>query len=165
LYSPGVNGWTSGLTGKHGTLLRWAPWLATLAAADLRRRLLGQPESTMRRELPRLTEADREIVSRPEVWQLLVQTAAESVRSGAGVVKDDIMAAAQPWGFDPAQVLVPVRVWYGAEDSDIPSAAVEELIAKLPTAEARCLSGEGHFLIFRHREEIIAGLTSAPIPN
>lgn len=146
------------------TLARWAPWLVTLAAADIRGRRLGHPASTLRRELPKMTEADREIVSQPEVWQLLVQTAAESVRAGAGGLRDDIMAAAQPWGFDPAQVLVPVKVWYGADDSDIPPAAIEELIAKLPTAEAHRLSGEGHFLIFRHWEEIIADLVSTPIP-
>jgi pimeloyl-ACP methyl ester carboxylesterase len=49
---------------------------------------------------------------------------------------DDHIALVRPWGFDPAGISVPVSIWHGAQDSRIPGAHTDWLLAHLPSAQA-----------------------------
>jgi hypothetical protein len=58
---------------------------------------------------------------------------------------DDCVAMTKPWGFDPADITVPVSVWYGPDDVLCPSAHAEWLLANIPAAQSRPLR-DGHML-------------------
>jgi pimeloyl-ACP methyl ester carboxylesterase len=58
---------------------------------------------------------------------------------------DDCIAMTRSWGFDPAQITVPVSVWYGPDDVLCPAAHAEWLLAHIPGAERRVLPA-GHLL-------------------
>ena len=85
----------------------------------------------------------------------MVETLGEAFHSGVQGLKDDVLASARPWGFDPSTVKVPSIVWYGDADTTIPPGAVEELVAKLPNCEPHKIAGAGHFLLFAYWEEIL----------
>lgn len=68
-----------------------------------------------------------------------------AVRQGVGGYVRDNMTEVRPWGFDPAAVAVPVIVWHGREDRNVPIAHGEWLAATIPTAVAHLGDDDGHF--------------------
>lgn len=75
----------------------------------------------------------------------------------------DARIYAEPWGFDLADIRVPVRLWHGREDRNFHCSLAEEVAARIPGCHARMLEGEGHYslLMLRHRE-ILLDLMSDP---
>jgi pimeloyl-ACP methyl ester carboxylesterase len=56
---------------------------------------------------------------------------------------DDSLALAQPWGFEPEKITVPVEIWYGTDDSSIPSEHSEWLLTHIASAQGHPYTG-GH---------------------
>lgn len=70
----------------------------------------------------------------------------------------DLRTLTAPWGFDPAQVRQPVRLWHGADDATVGVAHQRWLAATLPAAEPRLCPGAGH-LFFRQRlHDVLSGV-------
>lgn len=63
-----------------------------------------------------------------------------------GIVDDDL-AFTRAWGFDLADLHVPVTVWQGSDDLMVPFAHGEWLAAAIPGADAHLLAGDGHLSI------------------
>jgi pimeloyl-ACP methyl ester carboxylesterase len=77
-----------------------------------------------------------------------------------GVVgmRDDGLAAVAPWGFDLADLRVPVAVWQGHQDAMVPYAHGVWLAEHVPGVEAHLLEDEGHVSLVTRMEEILADL-------
>jgi pimeloyl-ACP methyl ester carboxylesterase len=91
---------------------------------------------------------------------------ARSLRSAAGGStagwRDDDGAFLAPWGFDPAAIDVPVRLWQGSEDLMVPHAHGAWLAAALPQAVATMATGEGHIsLLTRRLDEMLDDVVEA----
>jgi len=77
-------------------------------------------------------------------------------------VFSDAQIYAQPWGFRPEEIRVPVRLWHGREDRNFRCSVAEELAACIPGCTATFLESEGHYSIaFRQCEAILRDLLSA----
>jgi pimeloyl-ACP methyl ester carboxylesterase len=74
---------------------------------------------------------------------------------------DDLLAMTRPWGFELAQLAVPVSVWYGPGDVLSPRGHAEWLLAHVPGAARRELPGGGHLLGDREFDSLYAWLTAA----
>ena len=68
----------------------------------------------------------------------------ESISNGIEGWFDDDIAFVHPWGFDVADIRVPVTVWQGAQDRMVPFAHGEWLAAHVAGAKARLFDDEGH---------------------
>ena len=72
---------------------------------------------------------------------------------------DDDLAFVQPWGFDLAEIGIPVTVWQGDLDLMVPFAHGEWLRHHLPTAISHAAPGHGHIsLITTYRDAIVDNL-------
>jgi len=131
-----------------------APWLLRLVYRSLpnpRRK----PEKLMRKMLAGLPEPDQEILGRPEVFELGAAYNAAGVIHGFAGMVDEVRLLAQPWGFDLAQIGIPVTLWQGSVDSAAPMPMAEYLASAMPRAELRVIEGAGHLFIIDHLAEIL----------
>ncbi|GAB7052350.1 alpha/beta hydrolase [Catenuloplanes indicus JCM 9534] len=69
---------------------------------------------------------------------------AEALRPGVDGWLDDDLALTGDWGFDLAEIAVPVHLWQGREDLMVPYAHGEWLAAHVPGVTAHLEPGEGH---------------------
>jgi pimeloyl-ACP methyl ester carboxylesterase len=74
---------------------------------------------------------------------------------------DDVLAMTRPWGFELAQITVPVSVWYGSRDVLSPRGHGEWLLAHVPGAARRELPSGGHLLGDTDLDGLYAWLTAA----
>jgi pimeloyl-ACP methyl ester carboxylesterase len=59
----------------------------------------------------------------------------------------DFWLFARPWDVDISQIRVPVDVWQGTEDRNVPFAHGRVIADRCPTAELHVVEGGGHLLI------------------
>lgn len=97
-----------------------------------------------------LTEVDRAVVD-DEVAQWLTDVFHKAAAQGVRGVRDDGLAAVAPWGFDLADVTVPVSIWQGSDDAMVPPTHGAWLAAHVPGARAHLLDGEGHLTLVTTR--------------
>jgi pimeloyl-ACP methyl ester carboxylesterase len=69
-----------------------------------------------------LDAADRAILARPEMAEMIRESQGEIDRGGPWGWADDDLAFVSDWGFDLAEISVPVEVRYGARDVLVPAA-------------------------------------------
>jgi len=81
-----------------------------------------------------------------------------AISTGIAGWRDDDLAFVADWGFDLAQISVPVEVWQGRQDRMVPFAHGQWLAAKMPSAQAHLFSTEGHLSIVNQLPELLAGL-------
>ncbi|OHB24913.1 MAG: hypothetical protein A2X84_04005 [Desulfuromonadaceae bacterium GWC2_58_13] len=101
---------------------------------------------------------DRQLLKRPDFRDVMTLSALEAFAQDGRGPACDMQIYASHWGFDPADVRLPVVLWQGLEDRATPPALAEFLASRLPACQLRLIEGEGHFsLPIRHMDEILAG--------
>jgi pimeloyl-ACP methyl ester carboxylesterase len=71
---------------------------------------------------------------------------------------DDCVAQLTPWGFDVAQISVPVLLLHGAQDRAVPFSHGQWLASHIPGVETWFFDDEGHALRENHIEDVHAWL-------
>jgi pimeloyl-ACP methyl ester carboxylesterase len=101
-----------------------------------------------------LSERDK-IASAKPTWKVLLDSCAFTMAQGWGWVADDYSSYLQPWGFDPRDVRVPVVIWQGGMDKNVPVQHGKWLAANMPNARLEMRADESHLGIFVNYEEEI----------
>ena len=133
--------------GRHPRLARR---LFAVARPLLRRRIIT-PSTIVGGGLP---ESDRAVLNRATMAGL-ARVWREGFRRGTMGAMSDAQIYARPWGFDLADVRVPVTLWIGGADSLIPARSLEPY-ASIPGVGWHVLDGEGHYsLAIKHGASIL----------
>jgi pimeloyl-ACP methyl ester carboxylesterase len=106
------------------------PFIAEAAAGIMATIAAGGPEMLPEPDEPAPASPARAIDD-PAAMARLRATFADSLDGWI----DDQFAAIQPWGFEVAEIAVPVGIWHGSHDTRMPRAHSDWLTASIPTAE------------------------------
>ena len=159
---------TKGPDAVRGGLVELAPYAAPVVSATrvplglalaqairLVRPLAGLAIDGYARVQP---AGDRRLLARPEFRAMFLDDLLNGARFHMGAVLSDIVLFTRPWGFDAADVTVPVRWWHGDADHIIPFAHGEHMVARLPDATLTAIAGESHLGGLGVAEEVLSTL-------
>ena len=79
-------------------------------------------------------------------------------RTPVRAVIEDYLVCRRPWGFEPADLHIPVTLWHGRADRLVPLSHTLALGAAIPVSTARVDPEGGHFFYSRRLGEIIESL-------
>lgn len=92
---------------------------------------------------------------RTELGAFMHRSIVESLGNSAYGLVDDDIAFTRPWGFDVAEIRVPIQVWQGNQDLMVPFNHGKWLAARIPGADAHLVPEFGHMTpLARHLPEI-----------
>jgi pimeloyl-ACP methyl ester carboxylesterase len=87
---------------------------------------------------------DRTLLSRPEFKAMFLDDLLNGSRFQTLAPLSDLLLFTQHWGFDLADVAVPVRWWHGDEDHIVPLRHGQHVVDRLPDAVLEVIEGESH---------------------
>jgi len=111
-----------------------------------------------------LTADDRSIVSDTAMRSMMLRNFREAVRTSPYGWIDDVFALTGPWGFDPADIRVPVLLWHGGKDVFSPPAHASWLAARIPRARTVVEPTAAHFAAVRALPRVIGWLLGDALP-
>ncbi|MHA5051348.1 alpha/beta fold hydrolase [Streptomyces sp. SD15] len=92
-----------------------------------------------------LTDDDRQIVSDTGIRSMLLRNYQEALRTSPYGWIDDVLALTGHWGFDLAEIRVPVLLWHGAMDAFSPASHASWLAERIPRATVAVEPTAAHF--------------------
>lgn len=145
-----------GRSGKF--LLRRTPALvrAGFSALDFYRRRF--PHRIAKRSLQTLHPADQALLRQLDFLPTLVEVQADAFAQGIRHLVGDLKLYDAPWGFDPANITVPTRLYVGSDDVQVPADCSHWLAQRIPNAKLTIYPAEAHYIPFTHAEEILAAI-------
>jgi pimeloyl-ACP methyl ester carboxylesterase len=117
-----------------------------------------------------LPACDLAVVSRPEVRDLLLAEASSFNSAALRASVQDMAIGIREWGFDPQEIGMPIHIWHGELDRNIPVAHALHLVQTIPEATLHRFAGEGHWMLVDHMSEILSVVSSerpslSPMPT
>jgi pimeloyl-ACP methyl ester carboxylesterase len=77
-------------------------------------------------------------------WKILFDSCAFTMRAGWDWVADDYSSYLNPWGFDPRDVEVPVIIWQGGLDKNVPPQHGTWLAEHIRNSTLKLIEDESH---------------------
>lgn len=130
------------------------PWLAGQVLKFMRWGTKN-PEKMIAASGKGMPDADRAIADRPDAAAPFAAFIADAMRNGTTGVRDDMRLAASHWGFEPSRSDVPVVIWHGDADTNVPVAAAKWLADRLPNATLKLVPDGGHISVLDANAEHI----------
>ncbi len=112
---------------------------------------------------------DKELLARPEFRAMFLDDLLNGSRYHFGAVLADIILFTRHWGFEAADVEVPVHWWHGDSDHIIPHRHGVHMSERLPHARFSTIDGESHLGGLGAATEVLTelmelGPRAAPLP-
>ncbi|WP_231123801.1 alpha/beta fold hydrolase [Nocardioides sambongensis] len=87
---------------------------------------------------------DKNLLARPEFKAMFLDDLLNGARFQTSAPLADLVLFTREWGFDLADVAVPVRWWHGDEDHIVPFRHGQHVVDRLPDATMSTIDGESH---------------------
>jgi pimeloyl-ACP methyl ester carboxylesterase len=139
----------------------WIVLLRPLVATALARSRKN-PERAIDQFLSKLPAPDDEMMARPEIRESLLEEIRHLSADFGRTAMQDMAIGVRDWGFRLEDITVPVHLWHGDRDRNIPIAQGELQAELIPNATLHRCPGEAHATYVTHMREILETLTGAP---
>ncbi len=126
------------------------PLFAAQAALDRR-----WPERVLTMMERELGPADAATLRRPEVRAAFLSDMRSASRSTGAAIARDYALFVRDWGFRLDDITVPVHLWHGDADRDVPVVQARRQAEAIPGAVLHVVPGEGHLLLASRLGEIL----------
>lgn len=103
-------------------------------------------------------KGDKELLARPEFRAMFLDDLLNGSRFQVSAPLADVVLFTRHWGFEAADVRVPVRWWHGAADHIVPHAHGVHMVDRLPDATLSTIDGESHLGGLGAAEQVLATL-------
>jgi pimeloyl-ACP methyl ester carboxylesterase len=127
---------------------------------------LGARRAPMSWMLKSLPDRDRQALFSQGGWDMVTRSYLEAVRNGPASILSEGELYLEGWDFEVGDIKVPLQVWHGKADANLPCHVAQRLAGRIPTAEGHWVDGEGHYsLAINHSGEMLdwlAGDTATP---
>lgn len=105
----------------------------------------------------RMSAADgRLFATQPDVTATITAEMREALRQGIDGILQEHPLYKRPWGFDLAEIKLPIHIWHGLADAQAAPAWSVYLAEHIPNSDSHFIPDEGHFSILaNYQEEIL----------
>ena len=134
-----------------------APAVLTAVSKVVLRLERRWPERAVNAMADQMAEADRELLQRPEVVRALFTDLSPA---DAHAMTQDFALFAAPWGFALSEIGIPVAIFHGTADRNVPIGHSRAMQAQLPGATLTEYPDGGHFAMVDHPEVLAAAAAS-----
>jgi pimeloyl-ACP methyl ester carboxylesterase len=108
-----------------------------------------------------LPRADADAIADPDHFASVFGCQKDAFEDVDGLYADAALYA-EPWGFAPEAIRVPVQFWHGLDDSNFHYSLAVELSRRVPRGALQLVENEGHFSLPINRgDAIVAALANA----
>jgi pimeloyl-ACP methyl ester carboxylesterase len=141
---------------------RWAPPIADLFMVVLHRQSSNQKRLMRQIQQSSSAEDKRVLQEHPEIVDVLYESFVEAFRQGSRGAKRELYLYSRRWGFRLDAIEVPVFLWQGEKDANVPPSMGRYMAGVIPGCKATFLPGDGHMgTIFNHLDEIFRAALSS----
>jgi pimeloyl-ACP methyl ester carboxylesterase len=102
--------------------------------------------------------SDKAVFSKPGVIERYKKSALESLRRVLRGAAWDVKIYSEPWGFDLKDIKIPVYLWHGDQDANVPVALAHFVAQRVPKCKATFYPEAGHALLAIYSKEILQTL-------
>jgi pimeloyl-ACP methyl ester carboxylesterase len=127
------------------------------AAAE---RIRADPAILLMHLQDELPDLDRRLIEDADIRRILTRSHFEGLRISADGWIDDVIALCSPWGFDPADITVPVLIWHGEADVFSPANHARWLASQITHATVVLQQRAAHFAALTALPETLRWLIS-----
>ncbi len=137
-------------------LIKHFPWLYQASMKLTQRSLHGSPDKLLETFKKTLPAADYAVLKSPGRMKKSCEALIEGLRSGTRGTAWDIQLYFRKWDFSLDQIRMPLTLFYGEEDRNVPLDLVKRIAATLPTIKLVMYPNEGHISVVVNQIEAIA---------
>jgi len=142
---------------RHAPFLLW-PLFASQKPAMMK---LVDPEcdwEALKNKLPDLPPSDLVAWERKDLREIMYASQIDAFSQGLGGAIQDLLVCVRPWGFQLSEIRVPVEMWHGVEDRNVPIAIARKAAGQISSCTLHEIPSAGHLLTPECLEEAIAAL-------
>jgi pimeloyl-ACP methyl ester carboxylesterase len=138
------------------SIARWVPPLGDLITWGLAR-TTGDRDTLMSQITRSSSPEDRRLLDeRPDVLEALYDAFVEAFKQGSRGARWELRLYGRPWGFRLDKITVPVALWQGEKDANVPPSMGRYLADTIPDCRATFLPDDGHSgCIFNHLDDVL----------
>jgi pimeloyl-ACP methyl ester carboxylesterase len=113
-----------------------------------------------------MPEPDRTLFLRPEIQSGFMACFEEACRQGTSGAATDTSLISRPWGIDISEIKVPVLLWHGVRDRNVPVECGRYIAKTIPQCTPTFYPEDAHLSVpINHQQEILSALVAAGQPK
>lgn len=140
-------------------LAKTFPFLLRIMLKLQSKQVKKSPQKALKNFLSIMSESDQKVLENSKVLSIIENMFVEAFQNGSnGIAYEISKVLVQDWAFNLNEIEVPVSLWYGEKDCNVPYQWGQLIEKEIKECNLTIYPNEGHLIIFNHAEEIFKRL-------